>query len=185
MYCNSCEICIFANYFRDKPSKIMDYPLIANILLAVSAFFSLVVMLRWDLLMLQEKDYSNKEFMAWIQETDESYSLKRIIPMAALVACATPWARESWMVVLLLAITMAALATTILLGKRKELLRCNKRATAILLIITGVVAACAISLFTAHFSLEAGMMLMLFTAFSYVLVLGTNYIAGLFTKKKQ
>jgi len=160
----------------------MDYPLISNILLAVSAFCSLVVMLQWDLLMLQGKDYNNKEFMAWLQGTDESFSPKRIVPMAALVACATPWARESWVVVLLIAIAMAVLATTLLLDKRKKLFKFNKRATIYLLIIMAVVVACAISLFTAHFSLEAGMMLMLFTAFSYALVLGVNWIANSFTK---
>ena len=184
MRCNSSEICIFANYFRNQPSKVMDYQLIANILLAFSSFYALVVMLKGDLLTLKGKDYSNKQFMAWLQESDESYSTKRIVPMAALVACATPWARESWMVVLLIAIAMAALATTLLLGKRKELLQCDKRTTAILLTIMAVVAGCAISLFTAHFSLEAGMLLMLFTAFSYVLVLGVNSVANLFDKKK-
>ncbi|MBQ9585660.1 MAG: hypothetical protein IJR20_06660 [Muribaculaceae bacterium] len=163
----------------------MDYPLIANILLAVSSFFALVVMLRWDLLKLQDNDNSNKQFMVWLQETDESYSTKRIIPMAALVACATPWARESWMVVLLIAIAMTALAVTFLHGKRKQLFQCNNRSRIIMLIIIAVVAACAISLFTAHFSLEAGMLLMLFTAFSYALVLGTNWVANVFTKKKQ
>ena len=162
----------------------MDYTLIANILLAVSAFFSLVVMLRWDLLMLQSNDYSNKQFMAWLQDSDESYSPKRIVPMAALVACATPWARESWMVVLLIAIAMTALAITLLIGNRKELLKCNKRSRIYLLIIMVVAAACAISLFRAHFTLEAGMMLMLFTAFSYALAIGMNGIFNLFTKKK-
>lgn len=163
----------------------MDYSLIANILLAVSSFFALVVMLRWDLLMLHSKQYSNKHFLEWIHESDESYSTKRVIPMAALVACGTPWARESWMVVVLIAIAMTVLATTFLMGKRKELLRCNNRSRAILLIIMAVVAACAVWLFTARFSLEAGMMLLLFTAFSYALVLGVNCVAGLFAKKKQ
>ena len=162
----------------------MDYPLIANILLAVSSFLALVVMLRWDLLMLQDKGYSNKEFLTWLQQSEESYSAKRIVPMASLVACATTWARESWMVVLILAIAMVALASTLIYTKRKDLFKCNKRSTAILLIIMAVVAACAISLFTAHFSLEAGMMLMLFTAFSYVLVLGVNWVANLFNKKQ-
>ncbi len=146
----------------------MDYQLIANILLAFSSFYALVVMLKGDLLTLKGKDYNNKQFMAWLQESDESYSTKRIVPMAALVACATPWARA-----------------TILLSKRKDLLQCDKRTTAILLTIMAVVAACAISLFTARFSLEAGMLLMLFTAFSYVLVLGVNWIANLLTKKNQ
>ena len=154
-------------------------------LLAFSSFYALVVMLKGDLLTLKGKDYNNKQFMVWLQESDESYSTKRIVPMAALVACATPWARESWMVVLILAVAMATLASTILLSKRKDLLQCDKRTTAILLTIMAVVAACAISLFTARFSLEAGMLLMLFTAFSYVLVLGVNWIANLLTKKNQ
>lgn len=163
----------------------MDYQLITNILLAVSGFLSLVVMIRWDLLSLQQNGYSNKAFMEWLQQTDESYSTKRIVPMAALVACATPWARESWMVVGIIALAMAALAITILVGKGKELFQCSKRATAIILSIIVVVAMCACSLFQAHFSLEAGMMVLLFTAFSYVLTLGANWIISLFIKDKQ
>ncbi|MBQ2075557.1 MAG: hypothetical protein IJM66_10450 [Muribaculaceae bacterium] len=162
----------------------MDYQLIANILLAVSSFFSLAVMLRWDLLMLRENEYSNKQFMAWLQDSDESYSSKRIVPMAALVACATPWARESWMVVGIIAVAMVALATALLASKRKQLLQCNKRATAIILMVLAIVGVCAISLFASRYSLEAGMMLLLFTAFSYVLVLGANGIIDLFNKKK-
>ena len=162
----------------------MDYQLIANILLAVSSFFSLAVMLRWDLLMLRENEYSNKQFMAWLQDSDESYSSKRIVPMAALVACATPWARESWMVVGIIAVAMVALATALLASKRKQWLQCNKRATAIILMVLAIVGVCAISLFASRYSLEAGMMLLLFTAFSYVLVLGANGIIDLFNKKK-
>ena len=161
----------------------MDYPLIANILLAISAFLSLVAMLRWDLLMLQDKDYSNKKFMAWLQESDETYSTKRIIPMAALMACATSWARQSWMVVLLIAIAMIAVTITLLIVKRKALF--NLRSTATVSVVLGLVATCAVLLFNAHFSLEAGMMLLLFTAFSYVLAMGANWIASKLTKKKH
>ena len=46
-------------------------------------------MIRWDLLSLKQNGYSNKEFMGWLQSTDESYSTKRIVPMAALVASTT------------------------------------------------------------------------------------------------
>ncbi len=162
----------------------MDYPLIANTLLAIAAYFSLVLMLMWDALMLQEHDYSGKEFMGWIQESDESYSAKRILPMAALVACATPWARESWIVVALLAIAMLGLGIVMLRMKHKKSLVHSRRITIILAIVIAVVALCEISLFTAHFTLEAGMLLMLFTAFSYVLMLGANWIVGLFNKNK-
>ena len=161
----------------------MDYPLIANILLAISAFLSLVAMLRWDLLMLQDKDYSNKEFMAWLQESDETYSTKRIIPMAALMACATSWARQSWMVVALIAIAMVAVTITLLIVKRKALF--NLRSTTTVSVVLGLVATCAVLLFNAHFSLEAGMMLLLFTAFSYVLTMSANWIASKLTKKNH
>ena len=161
----------------------MDYSLIANILLAISAFLSLVVMLRWDLLMLQGKDYSNKEFMAWLHDSDETFSAKRVTAMAALMACATPWARESWMVVLLIAIAIAALSITFLIGKRKALF--SLRSTATVSVVIGLVATCVVLMFRAHFSLEAGMMLLLFTAFSYVLAMGANWIANLLTKKNH
>lgn len=161
----------------------MDYQLIANILLAVSGFFSLVVMLRWDLLMLQDKEYSNKQFMTWLHDSDETFSTKRIIPMAALMACATSWARQSWMVVLLIAIAMVAVTTTLLIVKRKALF--SLRSTATVSVVIGLVATCAVLMFRAHFSLEAGMMLLLFTAFSYVLAMGANWIANLLTKKNH
>lgn len=161
----------------------MDYQLIANILLAVSAFFSLVAMLQWDLLILQGKDYSNKEFMTWLHDSDETFSTKRIIPMAALMACATPWARESWIVVLLIAIAMAVLTVTLLISKRKVLF--SLRSTTTVAVVMGLVATCAVLLFSAHFSLEAGMMLLLFTAFSYVLTMSANWIAKLLTKKNH
>lgn len=161
----------------------MDYQLIANILLAVSAFFSLVAMLRWDLLILQGKDYSNKEFMTWLHDSEEIFSTKRVIPMAALMACATPWARESWIVVLLIAIAMAVLTVTLLISKRKVLF--SLRSTATVAVVMGLVATFAVLLFNAHFSLEAGMMLLLFTAFSYVLTMSANWIASKLTKKKH
>lgn len=162
----------------------MDYQLIANILLAVATCFALVLMIRWDLIMLQHNDYSGKQFMNWLQETDESYSTKRILPMATLVACATPWARESWMVVILLAITMFGLGIVLMRTKHEKQLACSRRITITFLVVIAMVAMCAISLFTAHFTLEAGMLLMLFTAFSYALVLGANLIMGLFYEKK-
>lgn len=157
----------------------MDYQLIANILLAILGFVALAVMLRWDLMNLQQKSFSSKEFMDWLQSTDESYSTKRIVPMAALVACATPWARQSWMVVALIAVAMVALVVTMFHAKHEKPLRFTRRLLFIGIITLVVAAACAVSLITARFSLEAGMLMLLFTAFSYVLVLGVNWLAQL------
>lgn len=163
----------------------MDYQLIANILLAVSAFCSLATMLRWDLLCLQQNDNSNTQFMQWLQKVDESYSTKRIVAMAALVASATPWARQSWMVVAILAFVMIVLTVTTFSTKHEKTVVYNSRTLVIFITVLAVVAICAISLFTARFSLETGMMLILFTAFSYVLMLAANWLTSLFIKNKQ
>ena len=161
----------------------MDYQLITHISLAIAGFLSLAMMLRYDMVMLQLQDYSNKKFMQWLHDSEDTYSGKRIVPMAALVACATPWTRQSWMVVALIAIAMLGLGI-VLLRTKHEPLEGSKRVTFTLLAVMIVVAACVISLFTARFTLEAGMLLMLLTAFSYVLVLGVNWLANLFNKRK-
>lgn len=163
----------------------MDYPLIANILLAVASFFTLAAMLRWDALCMQQHEYSNKQFMQWLQHTDESYSTKRIVAMAALVASATSWARESWMVVAIVALTMLVLAVVTLRLKHESKARLSKRSVAIIIAVLAIAAACAASLITAHFSLEAGMMLMLFTAFSYALAMGVNIISQIVKKNNN
>ena len=161
----------------------MDYQLITHISLVVASFLALTMMLRHDMVMLEQQDYSNKKFMRWIQDSDESYSGKRIAPMAALVACASSYARQSWMVVALIAIAVLALAITMLLSKKNKPARLNGRAILSIILVLVVAAACATSLITAGFSLEAGMLVLLLTSFSYVLMLGANWIVNLFSNK--
>ena len=161
----------------------MDYQLITHISLVVVGFLALAMMLRYDMVMLQRQDYSNKKFMQWLQDSDETYSTKRIVPMAALVGCATTYARQSWMVMALLAIAILALAITILLSKKAKSLKLSTRAIVTIFVVLAIVAACTAALFTAQFTLEAGMFMLLLTSFSYILLLGANWIVGLFSKK--
>ncbi len=44
----------------------MDYQLITHISLVVASFLALTMMLRHDMVMLEQQDYSNKKFMRWI-----------------------------------------------------------------------------------------------------------------------
>ncbi|MBR5639303.1 MAG: hypothetical protein IKW83_06005 [Muribaculaceae bacterium] len=163
----------------------MDYQLITSISLVVASLIALAVMLRYDMVMLQQQDYSNKKFMKWLQDSDETYSSKRIAPMAALVACASNYARESWMVVALIAIAILALPITMLMSKKNKSTTVTKRAILSIIIALVVAAACATSLINAKFSLEAGMFVLLLTSFSYALTLGANWIVGLFSKKNN
>lgn len=161
----------------------MDYQSITHISLVLAGFLALAMMLRYDMIMLQQKGYSNKKFMQSLHSSDETYSGKRIVPMAALVACASTYARESWMVVVLITIAVLALAITVMFSKKAKTQKLSLRGIVTILIVLAVVAACAASLFTAKFTLEAGMLVLLFTSFSYVLLLGANWIVGLFSKK--
>ena len=154
----------------------MDYQLITHISLVVAGFLALAMMLRYDMVMLQRQECGNKKFMQWLHDSDETYSAKRIVPMAALVACASTYARESWMVVALITIAILALAITMMLSKKAKSQKLSARGIITILIVLAIVAACAASLFTAQFTLEAGMLLLLFTSFSYVLMLGANWI---------
>ena len=163
----------------------MDYQLITHISLVVAVFLALAMMLRYDMVMLQRQDCGNKKFMQWLHDNDESYSGKRIVPMAALVGCASTYARESWMVVALITIAILALAITMMLSKTAKAHKLSARGIVTILISLVIVAACATSLITAGFSLEAGMLVLLLTSFSYVLALGANWITGLFSKKNN
>lgn len=161
----------------------MDYQLITHISLAIAGFLSLAMMLRYDMVMLQQQGYSSKKFMQWLHSSDETYSGKRIAAMAALVGCATTYARESWMVVALITLAVLALAITLMFSKKARTTKLSARGIVTILIVLAIVATCATSLYTAKFTLEAGMLLLLFTSFSYVLLIGVNWIAGLFSKK--
>lgn len=163
----------------------MDYQLITNISLVVASIIALAMMLRYDMKMLQQHHYSTKKFMQWLHTSDECYSTKRIVPMAALVMCASKWARQSWMVVVLITAAILALAIALMLSKKNKGMKVNARVLLCLIIALVVAAGCATSLITAKFSLEAGMLLLLLTSFSYVLALGTNWIVGLFYRKNN
>jgi len=163
----------------------MDYQLTTNILLAIIGFIALAVMLRWDMTMLQQHDYSNKQFMQWLHTTDESYSTKRIVPMATLVICASQYARNNWMVVAVLVITILILVIALIIIKPKKPFKLNSRAIVSIVVVLAVAATCSISLATSKFTLEAGMLMLLLTAFSYVPLLGVNWIANLLTRNNR
>ena len=163
----------------------MDYQLITHISLVVAGFVALALMLCQDMAKLQHHDYSNKKFMQWLHDSDETSSSKRIMPMAALVGCATTYARQSWMVVALITIAIVALAITMLLSKKDKPLKLSPRGIVTIIIVLAVVAACSASLITAQFTLETGMFVLLMTSFSYVTLLGANWLVGLFSKKNN
>lgn len=80
---------------------------IAHISLLAAALLDLCAMMRHETAALQHNDFSNKRFYAWIRESGDLITPKRLLVLAVLIACCTTMARTSWMVIILLAAVLA------------------------------------------------------------------------------
>lgn len=75
--------------------------------LLVAALFGLSAMVRWDLQMMQQNGYSNSRYFAWLRQSGEPTSLKRILILAVLIGSFTSMALGSWIVMAVLAGVLA------------------------------------------------------------------------------
>ncbi len=87
-----------------------------HIVYLASATALLTAMARWDVLMLRENDFIGSQYLSWFRETEESFSIKRIIALAAIfVSMANLGVYvEAFVAVVLIVLTV------FLLGKRGE-----------------------------------------------------------------
>ena len=61
--------------------------------------------------MLQQHSFSTADYYDWLRSTDETCSTKRIVMLAVLIGSTTTYAKESWLVMALLATVTLVLAT--------------------------------------------------------------------------
>ena len=73
---------------------------------AVVAFAFLTAMLRWDLQMFQQNSYFPSRYTKWLRQSDEHTSIKRLVPLVAMVALMVPFVAQSEYVVALLALAL-------------------------------------------------------------------------------
>ena len=166
----------------------MEISFIVNIAFLVVIALVLSVMLRWDLQMLQHHNFSTADFYDWLRSSDETCSTKRIIMLAVLIGSTTTYAKESWLVMALLATVVLALATFMLKQQRKQPLKYSNR-----LAITGFTTLIIASIFTTIVAItsatpELKMLnsvysVLFFATFSYVFSLIANWLVSLLTKK--
>lgn len=95
---------------------------IANITLLATALLGLCAMMCWDLRLLQQNGYSTSRYYAHLQSSD-LITPKRLTVLAVLMGCLTTMAQASWMVVMLLAAVLAALAIAMLLKRHDKPLK--------------------------------------------------------------
>lgn len=168
--------------------KDMEISLIVNITFLVAIALVLSMMLRWDLQMLQQHSFSTPDYYDWLRSTDETCSTKRIVMLAVLIGSTTTYAKESWLVMALLATVTLALATFLFKQQRKQPLHFSKRMA--INSFTTLLIACIFTTIVAIMSetpelkmLNSVYSVLFFATFSYVFSLIANWLVGLFTKK--
>ena len=106
----------------------MTLQLIAQLTLLVAALFDLCAMLRFDLMMIQHNEYSNKKYRDWLTDSGNLMSGNRLLPFVVMFGACTTMARESWMVVMILAAALIVQGIVALCKKHELKLTVNTRA---------------------------------------------------------
>ena len=166
--------------------------LIAHISLAAAALIALCGMLRNDIAVLSQKGYSNKRFYSHLQESGDITSPARVAVLAVLMGSFTSMARDSWMVVLILAAVLAVTGIYLLCKKRSDTTPTGRRGMGIFSIslILAIVATGASATFnpsksqvdSAH---DASLMMQLLAIIAPLLVMLSNWLIGLITNKQK
>ena len=112
----------------------MKITTISHITLLVAALVTLFAMLRWDLLNLQHSGYSNRRYSAWLRQSGDISSLKRLLVAAILIGSFTTMAMASWMVEMVLAAVLIALAVSMLIRNPERPLVYSSRVVSVLIV---------------------------------------------------
>ncbi|MDO4510983.1 MAG: hypothetical protein Q4B68_04085 [Bacteroidales bacterium] len=168
----------------------MDINSIVNISFLAVLFVAQCAILRWDTFMLQQKNFSTGDYYDWVRSSDEVYSTKRISLLAIMLAFASSFATDSWMVMVILTIATLALAIYLFRLKCKFDPEYRKRMLVIYLGgIETVIEVAAASMILGDNMDEririATYTVLFFTAFSYVLTIAMNWFVNIFKKPKN
>lgn len=166
----------------------MDISIIINIAFIAVLIIAFCAMLRWDLYMLQQKEFDTEIYYDWVRGSDETYSTKRCILMAVFLGSTTQFATTSWMVMAIFAIVILLLDIYLLRQKHSEPLKFNKRLVFIGLIFFLITTSIATWLAVTSTTLEQRTRniiysVLFFTCFSYAFSLASNWLVNLLMKK--
>jgi UDP-N-acetylmuramoyl-tripeptide--D-alanyl-D-alanine ligase len=158
----------------------MKPELIVNIFFIAFAIFDLVVMLRWDMQMLQQNSYRNERYGSWIKASGETASLKRILDIVVLLCAVSKFGRMSYYVMAIMAAVVLFQAISLLKKKYKKPLVFTKRVkrlyfTELVLMIVAEVVTVVVLGFEEGIKI-AGYVAILFVSFSYAFTLAVNWL---------
>ena len=168
--------------------------MIANIILLAAALWGLLAMSRWDLNALQQNAYSNSRYNAWLRESGDFTSTKRLAVLAILIARFTTMAQASWMVVMILAAALIGLAQviTMRLKRQEQPVRLEVRAVRRLVLIMALALVAITGVIFLGKSLNetdilrpASMIAVMTIAVSPLLTMLANWLLGLIEKRPE
>ena len=167
----------------------MTTTLNANIALAIAAAITLCAMLRLDVSALQRNGFSNSRFYSHLLESGSLSSIPRLVAAAVLMGSITTMARDSWMVVALLAAVLLITGIYLLAKKHPDAQPLKGRSIAILAasVIVALAATAATGLLTGqqdNAATDVSLTLQLAAILSPVLIMAINWPISLFNKDK-
>lgn len=158
---------------------------IAHIILLVAGLLDLFVMLRLDMLTLQECGFDNREYNKRLKDSSEFTSPKRLLAPAVLLGLCTDMAQMSWIVVFILAAVLLAQGITLLVSNRGKRPLLPGRAKSIhitacvlatLILCTAAGCCAAMGIDKTDMCRYIAMLALLFTAGSPLLTMATNWL---------
>lgn len=102
--------------------------LIANIALLVAALFDMIVFLGGDITAHRNNGHVNDKYYRWLSQSGELSSPKRLLLIAVFFATFTTMAQQSWMVIMILAVTLLIQGIVLLKQRQWKLMYWDKRA---------------------------------------------------------
>lgn len=169
----------------------MDTTLIAHLAFGAAALLTLIGMLLKDTALLQLNHFSNSRLNSHLQEKGELYTVPRLAAIAVLAGSITTMAKDSWMVVIILAVVLAILGIYLLSKKRPDASHFNGRATGvygisfILSTVAAPAAGFSMNQDTINSTYETAQAMLLCAVISPLLVILSNWLLGLFMKNEE
>lgn len=169
--------------------------LIANLSLAIAALLALLGLLRRDTALLQRNRFSNSRFNTQLRDDGELTAPSRLLALAVLIGSFTTMARESWMVVVILAAALAAMGIYQLIKRPSEPKPFTSRAIGVytislILAITMYFLIAAATVFKpgkalADLAHDQSLILLMSAIASPLLVMFSNWLLGIFKKNAE
>ncbi len=153
---------------------------ISYIFFFVVTVVDLLLMLKVDMLMLQQNSYYNSRYYNWITGSDEYLSVRRLIALVVLIGSFTTMAMASPYVVVILALVLLAQAISLARKKYKKPLVFTRRVKrlyftelAIMLVVMAALYVTWLGTTGLYYACLAGVF---FITFSYAVTLAVNWL---------